>query len=264
MDHVGSASYVTKLDLLKGYWQVPLTPRAREISAFVTPDAFLEYTVMPFGMRNAPATFQRLVNTVLMGLSGCAAYLDDIVVYSSSWSEHILQLSAVFGRLRDANLMLNLAKCEFGQATITYLGKVVGRGQVKPVLIKVDAIVSFPAPRSRRELRHFLGMAGYYRSFCKNFSPVAAPLTDLLSPKARFVWTDWCQRAFEDVKSLMVNAPLIVHSVCLLMPVTLVRGLCFCSWATMAWSIPSRASPRSLTVTSVLTRLWKKRRWLLF
>lgn len=89
VDHVGSAKYVSKLDLLKGYWQVPLTPRAKEISAFVTPDVFLQYTVMPFGVRNAPATFQHLVNTVLAGLSGCEAYLDDIVVYSESWDKHI-------------------------------------------------------------------------------------------------------------------------------------------------------------------------------
>lgn len=132
VDHVGSANYGTKLELFKGCWQVPLTPRAREISAFVSPDAFLQYTVMPFGVRNAPATFQRLVNTVLSGLSGCEAYLDHVVVSSSWWDDHMQQLQAVFGRLRDAKLTLNLAKCEFGQAAVTYLGKVVGRGQVKP------------------------------------------------------------------------------------------------------------------------------------
>lgn len=213
VDRVGSANYVTKLDLLKGYWQVPLTPRAREISAFVTPDAFLQYTVMPFGVRNAPATFQRLVNTVLSGLSGCEAYLDDIVVHSSSWDDHIQQLQGVFGRLRDANLTVNLAKCEFGQATVTYLGKVVGRGQVRAVHSKVEAISSFPAPTSRRELRRFLGMAGYYRSFCKNFSAVAAPLTDLLSPKSRFHWSGDCQSAFESIKALLSHAPVLAAPV---------------------------------------------------
>uniref|UniRef100_A0A671UEB7 Gypsy retrotransposon integrase-like protein 1 n=1 Tax=Sparus aurata TaxID=8175 RepID=A0A671UEB7_SPAAU len=209
VDHVGNATYVTKLDLLKGYWQVPLTPRAREISAFVTPGAFLQYTVMPFGVRNAPATFQRLVNIVLSGLSGCEAYLDDIVIYSNSWHEHIRQLKAVFTRLCDANLTLNLAKCEFGRATVEYLGKVVGQGQVKPVNSKIEAIRSFPAPGSRRELRRFLGMAGYYRCFCNNFSAVAAPLTDLLSPKTRFHWSESCQRAFDCVKALLAHAPVL-------------------------------------------------------
>lgn len=92
IDRVGSADFVTKLDLLKGYWQVPLTQRAREISAFVTPDDFCEYTVMAFGMRNAPATFQRLVNRVLTGVACCEAYLDDVVIYSSTWPQHVAQL----------------------------------------------------------------------------------------------------------------------------------------------------------------------------
>lgn len=149
VDHVGGARFVTKLDLLKGYWQVPLTRRAQEISAFVTPDAFLQYTVMPFGVRNAPATFQRLVNTVLSGLECCEAYLDDVVVYSESWDDHIEMLRGVFDRFRAAGLTLNLAKCEFGRATIEYLGKIVGRGQVRPVNTKVEAIMSFPPPTTR-------------------------------------------------------------------------------------------------------------------
>lgn len=118
----------------------------------MNPDVFLLYTVMQFGMRNAQATFQHLVNTVLSGLSGCDAHLDDIVVYSGFWDEHIQQLVSVFERLRDANLTLKLAKCEFSQATVTSLGKVVGRGQVKLVHSKIEAILSFPALDSRREL----------------------------------------------------------------------------------------------------------------
>lgn len=96
---MGSAAFVTKLDLLKGYWQVPLTQRAREISAFVTPDDLCQYTVMGFGIQNAPATFQRLVNKVLKGVADCEAYLDDVVIYSSSWSQHVAQLEEVFHRL---------------------------------------------------------------------------------------------------------------------------------------------------------------------
>ncbi len=104
VDHIGSARYVSKFDLLKGYWQVPLTNRAKELSAFVTPDVFLQYMVMPFGVRNAPATFQRLVNRILYGMSGCEAYLVDVVLYSSSWSEHLNQIKELFSRLAKANL----------------------------------------------------------------------------------------------------------------------------------------------------------------
>jgi len=210
IDQVGSASFVNKIDLLKGYWQVPLTSRAKEVSAFVTPDNFLQYTVMAFGMRNAPATFQRLVNIVLSGLSGCAAYLDDIVVYSESWQKHMEQLAEVFERLRRANLTINLAKCDFAQATVVYLEKVVGNGEVRLVQAKVEAILAFSAPASRRDLRCFLGMTGYYRGFCKNVSAVAAPLTDLLSPKVPYVWSERCEHAFQQIKSLMTNAPVLV------------------------------------------------------
>ncbi|KAK2895729.1 hypothetical protein Q8A73_015217 [Channa argus] len=209
VDRVGSAKYVTKLDLLKGYWQVPLTPRASEISAFVTPDHFLQYTVMPFGLRNAPATFQRLMNTVLSGVNTCEVYLDDIVAYSATWSEHLKTLSEIFSRLRAASLTLNLAKCEFGKAVVTYLGKQVGQGQVCPVAAKVQAILDFPAPQTRHELRRFLGMAEYYRAFCKNFSDVPAPLTSLVSPKTPYQWSEKCQSAFQAAKALLCSAPVL-------------------------------------------------------
>ncbi|KAL1254353.1 hypothetical protein QQF64_016582 [Cirrhinus molitorella] len=209
VDSVRSARFVTKLDLLKGYWQVPLTDRASDISAFVTPDCFMQYNIMAFGLRNAPATFQRLIQTVLAGVPNCKAYLDDLVIFSDIWGEHLSVLHAVFSRLRDAYLTLNLAKCVFGQATVVYLGKQVGQGEVKPVEEKVVAITKFPVPTARRELRRFLGMVGYYRNFCKNFSTVVTPLTNLLSPKQHFLWTNECQIAFETVKALLCNSPVL-------------------------------------------------------
>lgn len=106
----------------------------------------MQYNVMAFGLRNAPATFQRLVNIVLNNVSNCSAYLDDLVIYTKTWSEHMTVLSTVFQRLSDALLTLNLAKCEFGKATVTYLGRHVGGGQVRPVDAKVSAIREFPVP----------------------------------------------------------------------------------------------------------------------
>ena len=209
VDRIGSAVFVSKIDLLKGYWQIPLSERAKEISAFVTPDSFLQYTVLPFGLRNAPASFQRLVNHVLAGASNCEAYLDDLVVYSATWREHVGHLKDVLERLSAANLTVNLAKCEFGRASVVYLGKVVGGGKVRPVHAKVEAILRYPVPSSRRELRRFLGMVGYYRSFCKNFSVVATPLTDLLSPKRSFAWTEKSQSAFDSVKAVLTTAPVL-------------------------------------------------------
>lgn len=210
IDKVGSARFVTKLDLLKGYWQVPLTERAAKISAFVTPDDFLNYRVIAFGLRSAPATFQRLLNKVLKGVHSCKAYLDDIVIYSNTWDEHQKTLSIVFDRLLKASLTLNLVKREFGKATVTYLGKWVGQGQVRPVALKVQAIAEFAVPRTKRELRRFWGMTGYYRGFCKNFSDVVLPLTNMLCASQNFEWTAECQTAFDSVKTLLCSSPVLV------------------------------------------------------
>ncbi len=137
-----------KLDLLKGYWQVLLTSHASEISVFVTPDNFLQYS--------AKCPFHRLMNGVLSGVPDCEVYLDNVVVYSNSWEDHLAKLDVVFGRLVNASLTLNLAKCEFAKAVVAYLCKCVGQGQVRPVEAKVYAIVEFPIPSNKRELRLFL------------------------------------------------------------------------------------------------------------
>lgn len=117
------------------------------------------------------------------------------------------QIKELFTRLTEANLTINLAK--FGQASVTYLGKVVGGGQVRPVGSKTEAICNYPVPKTRRELRRFLGMAGYYRAFCKNFATVVSPLTNLLSPKVQFEWSAMCQDAFDHVKALLASAPVM-------------------------------------------------------
>lgn len=116
---MGSAKYVSKFDLLKGYWQVPLTKRAQEIAAFITPSGLYCYKVMPFGLRNAPATFQRLIDRVVSGLAGCAVYLDDVVVYADPWETHLQRVCALFHRLVWAQLTVNLAKYEFAKATVS-------------------------------------------------------------------------------------------------------------------------------------------------
>lgn len=160
IDESGPTNFVSKLDMLKGYWQVPLTARASEISAFVTPNRFLHYTVMRFGLCNALDTFQRLVSKVLEGVSNFQAYLDDIVVHSDDWLSHMTTLREVFTHLSGASLTLNLAKCEFGKGTVLYLGQHVGRGQVQPVEAKISSITVFPTSNTRRELGRFFGDGG--------------------------------------------------------------------------------------------------------
>jgi hypothetical protein len=125
-DKIGSAKFVSKFDLLKGYWQVPLTEKAKEISAFVTPDGLFQYKVMPVGMKNAPATFQRIIHSFLHGLQGCEAYIDDAIIYSDTWEKHLQIMRKFFNTLTKANLTVNLAKSDFCHATVEYLGHKVG------------------------------------------------------------------------------------------------------------------------------------------
>ena len=184
IDKIGKAKFITKCDLLKGYWCVPLTERTKEVSAFVTPDGLYNYRVMPFGMKNSQATFQRMMNQCLGDLDGVGIYVDAIVIYSDTWEEHMAQLCQVFDRLEEAQLTVNLSKSEFCQAKVVNLGHVVVCGEVSPVDAKVQAIVRYPAPTSLRWLRRFLGMAGYNRKFGKNFADVALPLTNLLKKQS--------------------------------------------------------------------------------
>ena len=210
IDKIGQAKYVSKFDLLKGYWGVPLTERAREVSAFCTPNGLYRYKVMAFGMKNAPATFQRMINHIIADIEGVEAYIDDVVVYSQTWDEHIGQIRRLFQKLAQANLTVNLSKSEFCQATVTYLGHVVGQGHVKPVQAKVEVIDKFPPPTGKRELKRFMGMAGYYRKFCPNFSDVAEPLTNLFKQKVKYIWADPCQQAFQKIKALLMSSPVLV------------------------------------------------------
>ena len=210
VDKVGNSKYVTKFDLLKGFWQVPLTDRANEVSAFATPNGLYQYKVMPFGMKNSPATFQQLVNNVICGLDGCDAYIDEVIIYSDSWSGHLQRIRKFFNQLSKAKLTVNLAKTEFCHATVTFLGHLVGQGQVKPLEAKVNAISEFPVPKRKRQLMRFLGMAGYSRKFCKNFSGIAEPLTNLLKKSTKFKWNEKCQDAIDHLKAILKSAPVLL------------------------------------------------------
>ncbi|KAK4307306.1 hypothetical protein Pmani_020910 [Petrolisthes manimaculis] len=183
--------------------------QVNQLTSFVTPDGLYAYAVMPFGMVNAPATFQRLIHRVTEGLIGVQSYLDDLIVYSKTWEDHLLQLRALLYNRAEAQLTVNLAKSEFCHAKVVFLGHVVGQGDVSPVSAKVEAIASLPVPQDRKAVMHYLGMTGYYRRFVPNFADVSAPLTDLVSPKKKFVWTQECQDSFVKVRALLTNSPIL-------------------------------------------------------
>ena len=189
--------------------QVPLTDRAKEISAFYTPDALYQYRVIPFGLKKAPETFQRMVNHIVADIEGCEVYVDDLIVYSQTWEQYIGQLRRLFEELSQAKLTVNLVKSEFCQANVVYLGHVVGKDIVKPIKAKVEAIEKFPTPRTRKELQRFLGMAGYYSKLCQNFSDVASPVTIFLAKNIRYVLSEETENGFNKIKAILSEPVLI-------------------------------------------------------
>ncbi|XP_057693505.1 uncharacterized protein LOC130916648 [Corythoichthys intestinalis] len=212
IERLGTAKYLTTIDLCKGYWQVPLSSRSRELTAFRTPWGLYHFRVMPFGLHGAPATFQRLMDKVLCGLSQfAAAYLDDIIIYSNSWDEHLQHLKVVLRCLQNAGLTVNPAKCAFAKRETEYLGFVIGGGLVKPQIGKVEAIRCCPLPRTQKQLKSFLGMSGWYHRFIPNYSARASLLTDMTSLRGSSVlrWSEEAVKAFRDIQQALCQDPVL-------------------------------------------------------
>ena len=211
IDKLGSAKYITTLDLARGYWQVPMAEDSREMTAFSTPFGLYQFRVMPFGLSGAPATFQRLMDQVVRGLEEfSAAYIDDLVIHSRTWEEHLRHIQAVLQRLQEAGLTAKPPKCQFGMQQCVYLGHVVGNGGVRPEKSKLLAVESFPVPKTKKEVRTFLGLTGYYRRFIENYASVAAPLTDLTkTAPTRVVWTSGCEEAFGALRQALCQTPVL-------------------------------------------------------
>ena len=210
-ESIGAAKVISTLDLAKGYWQIPMSPSSREKTAFATPFGLFEFDVMPFGLHNAPATFQRLMNHILLDCQSFArAYIDDIVIFSQSWEEHVRHLSEVFKRLA-ANLRVKLEKCPFGCVRAYYLGHVIGQGKVEPEEGKVAAVRDYPTPVTKRDVRAFLGLVGYYRCFVPHFAEIAVSLSNLTRKKEpdKVVWGQQCELSFRKLKNAILQKPVL-------------------------------------------------------
>ncbi|XP_062614536.1 uncharacterized protein LOC134276295 [Saccostrea cucullata] len=212
-EKIGSAKYLSRFDLTKGYWQVPLAKETREKSAFITPFGLFEFTVMPFGMKTSPASFIRLMDRILDGTQNTVAYFDDIIVYSQTWEDHIKHVTELLQRIYEANLTIRPSKCKLGAAEIICLGHIVGGGTIRPDPRKLKAMEDFPLPLTKKELRSFLGLTGYYRQYIGNYADITVPLTDLLrkSQPADLKWMEREVQSFKKLKEALMTAPVLVN-----------------------------------------------------
>ena len=211
LDALGGAKYFSTLDLASGYWQVEMDDDARAKSAFVTTSGLYEWNVLPFGLCNAPSTFERLMDYVLAGLrwETLLVYLDDVIVFGKTVSESISRLQEVLTRFRGAGLKLKPSKCNLFQTKVHYLGHVVSAEGIQTDPAKIEAIVDWPTPVTKTQVRSFLGLAQYYRRFVQGFSGIAAPLNKLAEKSARFEWTKDCEEAFNTLKQALSSAPIL-------------------------------------------------------
>lgn len=206
----GQAYFIT-LDLASGYYQVPISEDSKPLTSFVTPDGQYEFNRMPFGLANAPAVFQRMMNKVLGSarFSEATAYIDDVLIYGKSAGECLDRLEKVLELIERANLTLNLSKCNFLQDKILYLGYEISVEGVRPGDKKIKSVEDFPCPNSVHSVRQFLGLVGYFRKFIRNFATLAHPLNKLLKKDAEFVWGQEQDRAFRDLKDKLIHRPIL-------------------------------------------------------
>ncbi|CAK8694208.1 unnamed protein product [Clavelina lepadiformis] len=212
LDQLSGCRYFSTLDLRSGYWQIKMKPSDKPKTAFTCYKGLYEFNVMPFGLCNAPSTFQHLMRVVLNGVewNGAIAYLDDIIVYGRTFNEHTERLENVFSRLRQAGLKLGPSKCKLLKEKVKFLGHVVSHEGISCDPQKVEDVSNWPTPKTLKEVRQFLGLSSYYRKFIPSYSQIASPLNNLVhSTKKFFLWTEECKKAFGLLKELLTKSPVL-------------------------------------------------------
>lgn len=223
-DRLEGMKVFSKIDFSSGFHQIRMNDASIHKTAFTTRYGHFEYTVMPMGLKNAPATFTKLMNSLFQNESdnGILIYLDDILIYSRTIEEHYRLLRKVFTILRDNELYIKLKKCQFFVSEIDFLGHTITSDGRRPQQAKIDKAIAFPSPTTKKQIQSFLGITNYFRDHIRNYSHVAAPMTDLLSDSVKFKWTDKQQQAFDKLKQLLAEAttlrpsnsdlPFIIHT----------------------------------------------------
>ena len=210
--------YISTFDLYSGYWQIPIKEDHKKYTAFICCEGLFEFNVLNFGLSNAPAVFQRLMQKVFSGYLWIfvLVYIDDIIIYSKTFKEHLVHLELAFKRLEEYNLKLQPKKCLFLPKETKFLGYIISNEGISPDVDKIIAVREFPKPKNQRDVRAFLGLTGYYRSMIQSYARIAKPLTTLLKKNpstnnAPVEWNPNCEEAFQKLKNCLLNSPILAH-----------------------------------------------------
>ena len=211
LDRLAGSSIFSIVDLASGFHQMPMDPSSEEFTAFNTRYGQYQYKVMPFGLRNAPSSFQRMMNLVLGDLVDriCVVYIDDILIYSKTREEHLLHIKLILEKLREFGLIASAEKCKFCLSKVDYLGFTISHNKIEPQQEKIKCILEWPKPENSSQVRSFLGLCNYYRRFIDKYTEIADPLIKLMTCK-EFVWTDPHQVSFDNLKSEMTSHPVLI------------------------------------------------------
>ena len=206
------AKVFSTIDLRSGYHHIALGKSSRAKTTFVTPFGKYKFLMVPFGLAQAPAYFQLLMNKVLKGLKFAMMYLDDIIIFSQDELQHLEHLEIVFSHLQEAGLKMKHSKCDFFKSEIHYLGHLISPEGISPLPNKLDSIRHMPVPNSAKEIKQFLELTGYYRKFVPRFADISRPLTTLTKKDAKFKWTSACQKSFELLKEALCGEPMLKYA----------------------------------------------------
>ncbi|CAB4418807.1 unnamed protein product [Rhizophagus irregularis] len=207
------AKWFITIDLASGYWQIEMKEEDREKTAFICSQGLYEFNVMPFGLKNAPAIFQRTMNKIFKEYLDkfMNVYIDDIIIYSKNWNEYLQHIKIVLEELRKVNMMLKLKKYEWAKKNVEYLGHIVGTDGLKPDDKKIEKIKNLKLPKNIKQIREINGLCSYYRKFVKGYSKIVKPIMELTRKNVPFVWTDKQQKALEEIKEKLINYPILQH-----------------------------------------------------
>jgi predicted aspartyl protease len=214
LDSLGGATSFSSMDLACGYWQIPVKERDKPKTAFVTKSGLYEFNTLPFGITNAPSTFERCMEMVLQNCQWktCLIYLDDIICFGSSFEQHVERLSNILQQLSDAGLKLKPSKCHFFQEELVFLGHKVTKTGVTTDPEKIKALSEWPSPRNIKEVRSFLGFCSYYRRYVKNFAEISEPISCITRKEnGKFVWSEKAETAFQRLKQALIDAPILAY-----------------------------------------------------